>query len=105
MNSKGSQPPTLAVWLLRHLCPKGNDDALTGDLFERFGERQSDGWFWRQVLIAILVGVSKELRVHWPQICWNSVALVLIDGDHTNSRDRATLGLGHRVTMAYVDGL
>jgi hypothetical protein len=78
MNSKGSQPPALAVWLLRRLCHKGNDDALAGDLFEKFGERQSDGWFWRQVLIAILVGVSTELRVHWPQICFSLAGTPLL---------------------------
>jgi hypothetical protein len=68
MNSERPQPPALAVFLLRHLGPKDRQGALTGDLFERFGEGQSDGWFWRQVLIAILVGLSSGLRLHWPQI-------------------------------------
>jgi hypothetical protein len=38
MNSERPQPPALAVFLLRHLCPKDRQEALTGDLFERFGE-------------------------------------------------------------------
>jgi len=64
MKDKHSQPPpALATWLL-HLCNK-NQDALVGDLFERFDEGQSAGWFWRQVLIAISFGVSSELRTRW----------------------------------------
>ena len=69
MSNERSQPPTLAVFLLRHLCPKDNQEALIGDLLESFREGRSDGWFWRQVLIALLAGVSKGLRLHWPQIC------------------------------------
>jgi hypothetical protein len=78
MNSERPQPPALAVFLLRHLCPKDRQEALTGDLFERFGEGQSDGWFWRQVLIAMLVGVSSGLRLHWPQIAFAIVGTPLL---------------------------
>jgi hypothetical protein len=59
MNSERSQPPTLASWLLRHLCSTKDHEALTGDLYERFGEGQSERWFWRQVLIAILVAAVR----------------------------------------------
>jgi hypothetical protein len=58
MNSGRSDPPKSALWLLRRLCPKRNREAITGDLLERFGERRSTGWFWRQVLVAILVGLK-----------------------------------------------
>lgn len=64
MRGKHSRPPALATWLLLHLCDK-NQDALVGDLFERFDEGQSAGWFWRQVLIAISFGVFSELRTRW----------------------------------------
>lgn len=64
MRGKHSRPPALATWLLLHLCDK-NQDALVGDLFERFDEGQSAGWFWRQVLIAISFGVFSELRARW----------------------------------------
>jgi preprotein translocase subunit SecY len=36
------------------------NDALVGDLFEEYGRRQSAAWYWRQVLTAVLVGLSKE---------------------------------------------
>ena len=70
MSNEQSQPPTLGMFLLRHLCPKDNREILIGDLLESFREGRSDGWFWRQVLIALLAGVSKGLRLHWPQICF-----------------------------------
>jgi hypothetical protein len=70
MSNGRSQPPTLGMFLLRHLCPKDNREILIGDLLESFREGRSDGWFWRQVLIALLAGVSKGLRLHWPEICF-----------------------------------
>lgn len=78
MNSERSQPPHLAFFLLRHLCPKENREVLIGDLLESFREGQSDGWFWRQVLIAILAGASKRLRLHWPQVCFAVAGTLVI---------------------------
>jgi hypothetical protein len=70
MNGKKSDPPRLAMWLLRHARPGGDNDALTGDLIERFREGQTRGWFWRQVLIAFAVGLRGEIRRHWPHFCY-----------------------------------
>jgi hypothetical protein len=56
--------------LLRHARPGGDNDALTGDLIERFRDGQTRGWFWRQVLIAIAVGVLGGIRRHWPYFCY-----------------------------------
>jgi hypothetical protein len=60
---KSSQPPALATWLLDHLVPGGMSDALAGDLLEQFGQQRSAAWYWRQVLVAILVSFLRELRV------------------------------------------
>jgi hypothetical protein len=68
MNTEQPHPPALAVWFLRRLCPKRHREVITGDLLERFREGHSDGWFWRQVLVAILVGASSGLRLHWTEI-------------------------------------
>jgi hypothetical protein len=65
MNSERSQPPALASWLLRRLCSTKDREALTGDLYERFGEGQSERWFWRQVVIAILVGAARGFSVRF----------------------------------------
>jgi hypothetical protein len=62
---KSSKPPTLATWMLEHLMPGGGNEALAGDLLEEFQRRRSIPWYWRQVLGAILVSISKELRDHW----------------------------------------
>jgi hypothetical protein len=43
--------PGLAIWFLKHL---GLEDAFIGDLVEQRDSGRSTGWFWRQVLIAIL---------------------------------------------------
>ena len=42
-----------------------NNEALAGDLLEQFGQGRSAGWYWRQVIAAIVVGVYKEQRIFW----------------------------------------
>jgi hypothetical protein len=70
MKAPKSNPPNFAVWLLRHICPGGDNEALTGDLIERFHEGQTPAWFWRQVLVAFLVGVLGEIRLRWPHFSY-----------------------------------
>ena len=43
MKTEQSHPPALAIWFLRHICPKRNREAITGDLLERFREGRSGG--------------------------------------------------------------
>jgi hypothetical protein len=62
---RASIPPALATWLLQHLRFSNTDDALVGDLMEEFSQRRSAAWYWRQVLLAVLVGFEKEVRIHW----------------------------------------
>jgi len=52
------RPPVLATWLLKHAA-RGND-ALVGDLFEEHRRRRSSVWYWRQVLTAVAVSLSRE---------------------------------------------
>ena len=70
MNSERSDPPRVSIWLLRHFYRGGDKDALTGDLIERFREGQTPGWFLRQVLVAIGVGLGGSVRRHWPHFCY-----------------------------------
>ena len=51
MNS--AKPPRLAAWILKHLGPRFNNEALAGDLWEAFQQGRSKGWYWRQVLAAV----------------------------------------------------
>jgi hypothetical protein len=60
-----SKPPALATWMLEHLVLGIDGDALAGDLLEEFRHRRSVAWYWRQVLMAIFVGFSKELGRQW----------------------------------------
>jgi len=60
---KSSVPPVFATWLLKHLS-FNSDDSLVGDLLEEFSQRRSGAWYWRQVLVAILVGFGKAVRLH-----------------------------------------
>ena len=78
MNREQSRPPAFAAWLLRHVCPHENREELTGDLLERFAEGQSRGWFWSQVLLAILVGAARSVQAHWPQVCFAIAGTALL---------------------------
>jgi hypothetical protein len=62
---RSPKPPALATWILEHVTPRGKNEALTGDLLEEFGQRRSVAWYWRQVLGAVVVSLSGEMRAHW----------------------------------------
>jgi hypothetical protein len=59
---KSLQPPSGPTWLLIRLGHR--NDALTGDLIEEYGQGRSIAWYWRQVLVAIVVDFRKEVRAH-----------------------------------------
>jgi hypothetical protein len=59
-----TQPPTIAAWLLRHLGCSPNNDAVIGDLDERYQRGRSRKWYWRQVLVAIGESVLTDSRLH-----------------------------------------
>jgi hypothetical protein len=48
------RPPRLATRLLAHVVPGQRRDALIGDLVERFAQRRSALWFWRQTIAVVL---------------------------------------------------
>ena len=70
MSRQESHPPRLALWLLRRTCPGNHSQALAGDLVEQYSAGRSPAWFWRQVLIAIALGVLSEMRWYWPHFCY-----------------------------------
>jgi hypothetical protein len=39
-------------------------ESLSGDLVERYQRNRSSGWYWRQVLSAILAGAARDIRDH-----------------------------------------
>ena len=54
------EPPIIANWLLKHLTH--GSDALLGDLTEEYTNGRSTGWYWRQVLLAILMSAAAAFR-------------------------------------------
>jgi len=57
---RSSQPPIVATWVLTRF---GNgNEVLAGDLVEEYQRGRTAGWYWRQVLVAILVGCGHEIR-------------------------------------------
>jgi hypothetical protein len=59
---KSLQPPSGPTWLLNRFG-HGND-ALTGDLIEEYSQGRSVAWYWKQVLVAIIVDFGMEVRAH-----------------------------------------
>ncbi len=57
------RPPRLANWLLNRSGVARRNPPLAGDLQEEFGRRRSAAWYWRQTLVAICTGFSRNVRV------------------------------------------
>jgi hypothetical protein len=56
------QPPKIASWLLTRLGCAPDNDAILGDLAERFQEGKPASWYWNQTLIAIAVSAFEGIR-------------------------------------------
>lgn len=59
---RAADPPTLATRLLEWLVSGPHREAIVGDLIEQYRQGRSGRWYWRQVLLAVVVDVAKELR-------------------------------------------
>ena len=59
-----NQPPRIARWVLNHFGCSPNNDAVIGDLDERYQQGRSSSWYWRQALVTLIVGFCHELRTH-----------------------------------------
>jgi hypothetical protein len=55
-------PPRLATSLLEKLGSPDRCESLIGDLTEQYQRGSSSIWFWRQSLMAIIVGAARDLR-------------------------------------------
>jgi hypothetical protein len=55
-------PPKLARWLLNQLGCSPNNEAVIGDLDERYRQGHSHIWYWRQALAAIVSGFVALVR-------------------------------------------
>jgi hypothetical protein len=55
-------PPRMALWLLRRWASPYQRESLLGDLLEMYRAGRSRGWYWRQVLAALLLARARGLR-------------------------------------------
>jgi hypothetical protein len=78
MTARNPNPPGLAVWWLRATLRGRYNEALTGDLIERFREGETCGWFWRQVLIASGISALREIGRRWTFFCYAAAGTVAI---------------------------
>jgi len=68
--------PRVASWLLEHLVPQSQrDQALPGDLLEELNRGRTLGWYWCQVLAAVLISwaivVHKQKMTFLFAILWS----------------------------------
>ena len=61
---RSEEPPKIARWLLSHFGSSPNNTAVIGDLDERYRQRCSGVWYWRQVMLAIVVSTFKGIVSH-----------------------------------------
>jgi hypothetical protein len=54
------QPPGLATWVLKRFGSSPNNQAVIGDLAERYQQGKSAAWYWRQVLAAIVISIFND---------------------------------------------
>lgn len=78
MTVRKSTPPRLALWWLIHICRSKHNEALAGDLVERFYEGAARGWFWRQVLIASFTVALSAVRHRWAFFCYSAAGTLAI---------------------------
>ena len=57
-------PPKVARWILSHFGCSPNNLAIIGDLDERFNSGRSAGWYWRQVIVTVVVSFFTEIWNH-----------------------------------------
>jgi hypothetical protein len=62
--SSTEQPPKVARWILNHFGSSPNNPAVIGDLDERYNSGSSAGWYWKQVVVAVVVSFFKEIWEH-----------------------------------------
>ena len=72
------QPPRLATWLLEQFSPVLKNAPLAGDLIEAFKRGRSSGWYWRQVLWAILIALRCLLWKQWGRLAYAVLCSYLI---------------------------
>ena len=61
---KFREPPKLAMRMLRIFSCHPDDEAILGDLQERYQKRPNPVWYWRQAFIVIFHSLARETWGH-----------------------------------------
>lgn len=91
---KPGKPPVVATWVLENLIPGKANPSLTGDLLEEMAQGRSSRWYWRQVLLALLIAYVNEVRANWPALVFaglwsgSAPALILLQRMNEGFEDR-----------------
>jgi hypothetical protein len=56
------RPPFLPTWLLKKLGSSSSNDAVLGDLAERYQAGKSATWYWKQTVTTIVLSAFADLR-------------------------------------------
>lgn len=56
------EPPKIAMWLLQQWASPYQRDSLLGDLLEMYCAGRSRTWYWRQVMVALILARVRALR-------------------------------------------
>ena len=59
---KPTDPPALPTKLLELLVPQQTSEPLLGDLIEQYESGRSRRWYWRQVILALVISAGREAR-------------------------------------------
>jgi hypothetical protein len=54
--------PALPAWLVAQTACSLDNDALLGDLAQRFAEGRSASWYWKQAAVSIVASVFAQIR-------------------------------------------
>lgn len=56
------EPPRIAVWILKHLGRSPANDAILGDMQERYQQGKTAAWYWRQTFIALMTSRFRVIQ-------------------------------------------
>jgi hypothetical protein len=71
------QPPALAAWLLRRFVSGYRSESLAGDLFEEYQTERTPGWYWREVMAALLVSARCRARLLFSRYTAEIILLIV----------------------------
>ena len=60
---KRCEPPRLAQWLLMRCASPYKRQAFADDLLELYRSGYSKAWYWRQVIVALVLARARSVRL------------------------------------------